>query len=605
MRNRLTRGQAGILPLAAVVVATWVGGADAAGTPLLTGRVTDTSGEAVSGAMIILEDEEMVPATLTVFSDDEGAYAKPAPARPAPAGKSTLTCRKVGYETERNPDAPAAGESRVDFTLKPTDDVAREISASAWLQDLPDTQARYGTVLLCAACHQFPLANHRSIAASLEGMTLEERDATWRELIDQMRGPGRFEFFPDGSPIKNLPPEVLKQMAYTMLTQEYEDMVAPFLARHFPTDFESFPAPKVPAAPLGAGKGTVIEEYQLPVGSHVREVTFTEGSPYLWGVDLQKNRMLRLDLTDGSPKWYPFPAQGATGPHTIAGDAQGNVWVSTQEQDSVARFDPREDRWTRVYRFGPNSTVHDIALNARSEVAFDRAGNVWFTLMNKNTLGRLNAETGETSEFELPVAEGGDPNLALYATTVYGAVMTSDRRTVWFSQLNGSLGAFDTETLKVTTVIPFPRGTGPRRMAIDDDDVLWVPLTGAGRLFVYDTKRNEEVATYDLPDRTSHPYVAYWDRQREVVWVGTSNADLVYQFDPKTKRFLEFPLPRERAYLRKLSVVPETGDLWTSYAHFPVAEGPSMAVVLRPGDRGSAPESSFAGLGGLWRKLFR
>ncbi|MGH7803434.1 MAG: hypothetical protein ACREQJ_03745, partial [Candidatus Binatia bacterium] len=172
-----------------------------------------------------------------------------------------------------------------------------------------------------------------------------------------------------------------------------------------------------------------------------------------------------------------------------------------------------------------------------------------------------------------------------YTTAVYGAVMTSDQRTVWFSQLNGSLAAFDIETSKVVTKIPFPGGTGPRRMAIDDDDVLYVPLTGAGRLLIYDTKRKKEVGTYDLPDRNSAPYVVCWDRLRNVAWIGTANADRLYQFDPRTKQFVEFPLPRNRAYMRKVVVHPKTGDVWTSYAHFPVANGPSMAVVMRPGDR--------------------
>jgi streptogramin lyase len=578
------------------VIAVLVARAAGAEAPMFTGRVTDTSGAAIPGAMITLEAAEMVPATLTVFSDDTGAYAMPAPRRAAPAGQSNLACTKLGYETVRQSGSPAAGASGADFTLKPTDNVAQQVSASAWLQDLPDTPARYRTVLVCSACHQFPLDLHRATVQSFQNLTLEEREKAWHGVFDRMRMPHNFAIFPDGSAAANLPPEVVGQMAYNLLTREDENAIVPFAAQHFPLRFDEFPRSKLrPGAPLGAGKETVVEEYQLPIGSHVREVTFTEGSPYLWGVDLQKNRMLRLDLTDGSQKWFPLPAQGATGPHTIAGDAEGNVWVSAQENDTVAKFDPREERWTRVYRFGPNSIVHDIALNSRSEVGFDRSGNVWFTLMNKNKLGRLNAETGETAEFELPLPEGADPAQALYTTAVYGAVMTSDRRTVWFSQLNGYLAAFDTEASKVVTKIPFPRGTGPRRMAIDDDDVLWVPLTGAGRLFVYDTKRNEELATYDLPDRSSHPYVAYWDGQRKVVWIGASNANLLYQFDPKTKRFLEFPLPRERAYMRKLSVVPASGDVWTSYAHFPVIKGPSMAVVLRPGRTDSSPQGSIAG----------
>ena len=579
------RGRLGVLLFAVGVLAVRVGAAGAADAPMFTGRVADAAGKPIAGAMITLESAEMVPATVTVFSDDAGAYAMPAPRRAAPAGQSSLACTKLGYEPVRNPAAPAAGASGADFTLKPTDDVARQVPASAWLQDLPDTQARYRTVLLCAACHQFPLDVHQATAQSFQSMTPEDREKAWHAVFDRMRTPQNFAIFPEDSAAAKLPPEVVGQMAYTILTREDEAAIAPFLAQHFPLRFDEFPRSKLqPGAPLGAGKGTVIEEYQLPIGSHVREVAFTTGSPYLWGADLMKNRMLRLDLKDGSQKWFPFPAQGATGPHTIAGDAEGNLWVSAQENDMVAKFDPREERWTRVYRFSPMSTVHDIALNSRGEVAFDRSGNLWFTLMNKNELGRLNAETGETAVFALPVPEGTDPTQALYTTAVYGAVMTSDRRTVWFSQLNGSLGAFDTETSKVVTNIPFPRGTGPRRMAVDDGDVLYVPLTGAGRLLVYDAKQKKELGTYDLPDRNSYPYLATWDRQRKVVWIGTSNNNRLYHFDPSTKRFREFPLPRDRAYLRRLVVVPATGDLWTSYAHFPVAKGPSMAVVVKPGD---------------------
>jgi len=76
--------------------AVWAAGAAAAETPMFTGRVTDGSGKPVPGAMITLEAAEMVPATVTVFSDDTGAYAMPTPQRAAPAGQSSLTCTKLG-----------------------------------------------------------------------------------------------------------------------------------------------------------------------------------------------------------------------------------------------------------------------------------------------------------------------------------------------------------------------------------------------------------------------------------------------------------------------------------------------------------------------------
>ena len=159
---------------------------------MFTGRVTDTSGKAVPGAMITLEAAEMVPATLTVFSDDTGAYAMPAPQHAAPAEKSSLTCTKLGYETVRQSGSPAAGASGADFTLKPTDNVAQQVPASAWLQDLPDTQARYRTVLLCGACHQFPLDVQRATGQSFQNLTLEEREKAWHGVFERMRTPQNF-----------------------------------------------------------------------------------------------------------------------------------------------------------------------------------------------------------------------------------------------------------------------------------------------------------------------------------------------------------------------------------------------------------------------------
>lgn len=598
MRARSTRACIGIFLFAVGILFIRVGNAEAAEASLFEGRVTDAAGKAIPGAMITLEAAEMVPATLTVFSDDTGAYAMPTPQRSAPPEKIGLTCRKVGYETERRSGSPEVGESRVDFTLKPTDNVAAEVPASAWLQDMPDTQARHRMVLLCGACHQFPLELQRATAQSIQDLTLEERKNAWHGVYTRMRPLFLTTTFPEGTAFDpaSLPPGAAEQMGYMLLTREDEEATVPFLAEHFPQRLDEFPLSKLrPGAPLGAGKKTVVEEYQLPIGSHVREVAFAEGSPYLWGADLKKNVMLRLDLETGSQKWIPFPAQGATGPHTIAADAEGNVWVTAQENDMVAKFDPREDRWTRVWRFGPNSTMHDIALNSRSEVEFDRSGNVWLTLINKNRLGRLDPETGETAEFDMPVPEGMDPQAPPFNIALYGAVMTSDRQTVWFTQLNGYLGAFDTETLQVVAKIPFPRGTGPRRLAIDEDDVLFVPLTGAGQLFVYDAKQKKELGTYDLPDRNSYPYVAVWDPQRKVVWIGTGNSDLIYQFDPRTKRFLEYPLPRKAAYMRRVVVVPTTGDVWTSYAGFPAEKGPANAVVLRPGEPDASRKGSVAG----------
>lgn len=71
-----------------------------------------------------------------------------------------------------------------------------------------------------------------------------------------------------------------------------------------------------------------------------------------------------------------------------------------------------------------------------------------------------------------------------------------------------------------------------------------------------------------------------------MVWIATSNGDVIYRFDPRDKSFGVLPLPRERAFLRMIDVDPESGVLITSYANIVEnVQGPRMALIIDPGDR--------------------
>ena len=161
-------------------------------------------------------------------------------------------------------------------------------------------------------------------------------------------------------------------------------------------------------------------------------------------------------------------------------------------------------------------------------------------------------------------------------------------------QLHGSLGSFNTETEQVDKIVPFPRGAAPRRMAIEADGTLWVPLYGEGQLIKFDTNKGVEVARYDMPDRAGASYSVTLDTKRHAVWVGTTNSDRIYRFDIDTARWRHYPLPRKEAFLRMIEIDHATGDLWTTYANLPIgprdpaiygSEGANNIIVrLHPGD---------------------
>ena len=73
------------------------------------------------------------------------------------------------------------------------------------------------------------------------------------------------------------------------------------------------------------------------------------------------------------------------------------------------------------------------------------------------------------------------------------------------------------------------------------------------------------------------------------MWIPTSNADVIYRFDPRTDRMGVLPLPRERGFLRMVHVDRSTGQLVTSYANIVEhVRGPRMALLIDPGDGAEA-----------------
>ncbi|MES2606483.1 MAG: hypothetical protein V4603_16230, partial [Pseudomonadota bacterium] len=189
--------------------------------------------------------------------------------------------------------------------------------------------------------------------------------------------------------------------------------------------------------------------------------------------------------------------------------------------------------------------------------------------------------TGKIEEYPAPVIEGRRPNGSLY-----GLVMTSDREHLWFSQLAiGNVGSFNIKTRQYEEAIQFPLNAGPRRLSISDDDILYVPLYGSSQLVEYDTRTHTQIGLYDLPDRASVPYAVTWDPLRKVVWVATTNGDVLYRFDPATKQFTVLPLPRTGALVRTIDVDPDTGELVGSYGNIVQnVHGPRMAFIIEPGD---------------------
>ena len=560
--------------------------------------VDDTTGEPLPFVRIRLSNDKAVPTTTTVFSTRDGSFGSP----PLSGGLHgyQIEAFRIGWEESERSVEAAPDEFVVRLSMRPLANVAQQVPSSAWIPGKPGERNFHTAVHECSNCHQLGAERVKRFATALASANLEARTLAWEGIVQVMRAQAFMMGAPGEAGLRwGLTPEHPDYRAALVPETSFfmprdMELVVPLLAAQFPTNFDTYTDYQDVAqlGEYGVTGHTFIEEYVLPSFGWTREVAIAPGSDLVWFVELDADRLGSLDPADGSVRWYPVPGEGPQGPHTLNADANGDLWIALEESYGMARFDTQEKTW-RIYPPPPDvkfAITHDAAFNAKRQVEPDAQGRIWLTLIGINELWSVQIESGEVRRYPLPLPEGEKP----FHVFLYGAALDPNGKRIWYTQLHGHLGAFNTETEKVEKVVPFPQGAAPRRMAIQEDGMLWVPLFGEGQLVKFDTRKGVEAARYDLPDRGAASYSVTYDGGRNAVWVGTTNSDRIYRFDIEQERWRHYPLPRKEAYLRMIEVDFETGDLWTTYSNLPVGRrdpaihgtesANNMLVRLHPGD---------------------
>jgi cytochrome c len=569
---------------AAALAAVLVLAAQARAAGPLHGRVVDLGGRPLAGAMLTWDKPAGAdgPSAVTVFSDGAGEFRFPAEVT---SGQPAV--KLLGYRAlDTQPPVDASG---LTVLMRAAANQAGVAPASAWLARGADPAARELVIMNCVGCHQLPSPEVRAYAASIQdlpGADAAGTEQSWRAIVHYMNYLSAWEFGRAGGAVPD---------AARVYSGGQPGPMAAALTRTLTGSFGELSGYRY-GAPLLANARTVIREYAVPGPNAIREAVTLGDPTVLWAADVSSNRVIRIDARSGVQRAVEVPVPYVMGPHTLVPGSDGQLWVASFFPGTIARFDPRSSRWRSWALRQPSGRpigVHDLSFDANHELLRDRQGRVWYSDILDNAVGWLDPRSGATHIHVVPPVPGRVGNEQLY-----GLAMTSDRRHLWYSQVNiGCFGSFNIDTGKFETLVELPDvHAGPRRMALSEDDVLYVALYGSGQLAEYDTRARRMIGIYDLPDRASAPYAAVWDPLRKVVWLATSNANLLYRFDPRDKSFAVLPLPREGAFLRMLLVDRATGVLTTSYANIVQdVAGPRMAVQIDLGDRPGTGGSANAG----------
>ena len=547
---------------------------------VFTGRVADTHGVPVEGALVSFTSGDP-PHTLTVYSGADGRYRTPALIG---SGPWSLRARRIGWQDlERMGLEARAPATTVDVTVERESDpasVAGQLPANRWyallLARMDDPVQREELVRQCTYCHQ----------QGNWATRLQRPDEQWEKVLSLMARMGA-----------GLSPELRAQIP-GLFSAAYDPTtaVAALTANMTAADFAPPPAIDVREA--------AVEEWVLGGPASMQHDLTVHPDGSIYSVDMTQDKLFRLDpsvpggkretfdvpqgdlplggVFAGSGSPAPPNANAHVGPHSLQVAPDGAIWITLALGNQLARFDTKTLAWS-THPLEQGYYPHTLR--------FDQKGRIWYSVAASNHIGVYDPADGSHRWIRLPAPTWGQAFASralpfflwlgrhvdlssasagegVSAPVPYGVDIAPDGG-VWFSQLNAHrIGRIDPEKLEVELIdTPF---TAPRRLRFDGHGRLWIPGFSSGLLARFDPA-TRAFKTWEIPIEprgSETPYALNVDRERDLVWICGTNSDSLIRFDPRTEIFTVYPLPTRVTYTRELDFDRE-GRVWTSNSNLP------------------------------------
>lgn len=562
---------------------------------VLTGIITTSGNLPISGAIITAFNESGTRRT-TTYSRPDGAYTLPV----AYSGDLSVRVRTPYFSDAVKNVAVADGETMiVDFTTAPMtdkDSLSNALTASAHAATIQwsNSEHRDAFISQCHYCHQIG----NSLTRAPRSREL------WVEAVDRMEG-------------------------YLVLVTD--DEKASFVDRLH----ESFTGEPISAVQTWDVSpdlpNAIIEEWvagdglsfihDADVGHDGRLYGADEGHDVLWVLDRDSGQVDEVSLppvdlpVGGKFSGLALPIgifTGKHGPHSMAEDGQGRLWITNSLSSRLMAYTPEENKFETYDVAADSLYLHTIRRDLKNRM--------WFTVAASNQVGRFDPETAQLDLLDLPT--GGFSRWladAIFPTAMwvgsffprdnvpitishhkwanlgrkilsmpYGIDVNPQDGSIWYAKLYANkIGRIDPETFAIEE-FDSP-AVGPRRPRFAPDGTLWIPGFDGGVILSLnpETRQFKSYALPTLaPGEYETPYALNVHPNTGVVWLTSNLSDRILSFDPATEEFTSYPLPTRVSYLRDI-VFTADGEICSSHSNLPayaIEGGLAGFICLDPGD---------------------
>ena len=522
---------------AALVLAVIVPTAAQSPAAALTGLVSSQD-EGAMGGVLISAKRAGSTITITIVSDADGRYSFPR-SRLEP-GAYSLRIRAIGYELEGTStvDVTPHKTAQLDLKLRKTQDLASQLSNGEWFMSWPGSDEVKNGLLNCTGCHGLePIARSRYTASEWEKVL--ERMGRYAQGSTRTRPQLRPNEHGGGFSNPILAQSMGGREGDRPVSQDRVAGAAEYLATiNHSASHTTYPLKTIPR-PTGKAARVIITEYHLPRPETLPHDAAADSDGMIWYADFGSHVLGMLDPKNGKVIEYPLPITkpGApVGSLDLVFDHQGNIWMGTMYQGSLAKF----DRKTKTFQTWGSPTFRDrdearIAMVMPVNHQVD--GQVWIGGDNEYQVD-VNTGAWRTIDYSVGLK---DSTLAKELSS-YG-VASDSKNNFYGMNLNGTyIIKVDAKTRQVT---PYPTpapNAGPRRGHMDAEDRLWFAEFRANKIAMFDTS-TEAFREWAVPTPWTNVYDAIVDKAG-FAWAGGMNNDHVVRVNTRTGETVEYLLPR-------------------------------------------------------------
>lgn len=511
----------------------------------LTGQVSSAK-EGLMEGVVVGAKKEGSTITVNVMSDEKGRFNFPA-SKLGP-GHYALKIRAGGYDLDgpKSIDVAAGKAATADIKLKPTENIAAQLSDAEWVLSIPGTDAQKNFLTGCNGCHTLERV-----------MRSNHNAAEWVQVFQRMG-----LYAPGSVPAR---PQMTVGGTQRDRTRGVDPKaIGDWLASINLSTTATFKYPlKTLPRPKGRATRAIVTEYDLPRELAMPHDVVVDSAGMVWYSDFGDQFMGRMDPKSGKVTEFPIPVLKKgfpLGTLDLQFDKAENLWISLMYQGGIAKFDRKTEQF-QVYpipkEWQGNHTQQSMVSPSNSHVD----GKVWTNNQDTHAIYRLDVATGQfenLGEFPIP---GTNRTISAYG------IPSDSQNNLYLLEFGANnIGRIDAKTKDFKVYTTVTAGSRPRRGRFDAQDRLWFAEYGNNSIGMLDPKSGK-IQEWAVPIPWTAPYHVVSDKNGEI-WAGSMWTDRVTRLDPKTSQFTDYLLPRE-TNIRRVFVDNSTTPVtfWTGSNH--------------------------------------